>query len=169
MTPNWSPFILAEKGAKADPPRPIHTFEGKGDRMRSAAFAELQAREAFQWGADHFTDAPDGLRRAWRALAVAEDRHLGWLLKRMEALGIPIDGRRVSDQLWHSLIGCVDARDFAHFMSSAEDRGRRAGERFEAELRNSDPETARIFGQIAEEEVAHIRLAFDYFPVLPKP
>ena len=49
-------------------------------------------------------------------------------------------------------------------LAGAEERGRRAGERFEEALRERDPETARIFGEIAEEEVAHIQLAWKYFP-----
>jgi hypothetical protein len=48
-------------------------------------------------------------------------------------------------------------------MASAEERGRKAGERFHAQMLQRDPESARIFGKIAEEEVAHIALARKYF------
>ena len=42
--------------------------------MRIAAFAELQAREAFRWGAATFPDAPEELRAAWRnALPMGEE------------------------------------------------------------------------------------------------
>lgn len=165
--PSWEPFVVAPPGEKADPPRSIHTFEGVGDRMRAAAFAELQAREAFLWGARHWVDAPEGLRRGWRTLAVAEQRHLDWLLTRMKELGVEISARRVSDQLWHSLVSCRDARDFAFYMASAEDRGRRAGERFHQNLLQKDPVTAEIFRKIAEEEVSHIELPSQFYPPLP--
>jgi uncharacterized ferritin-like protein (DUF455 family) len=135
--------------------------------MRAAAFAEIQAREAFNWGADRWTDAPDALRSAWRGLAHAEDRHLGWLLKRMQELGIAVDEREVSDQLWVSLTSCVSARDFAHYMASAEERGRKAGERFHEALLERDPVSAAIFGRIAEEEVEHIALAQKFYPEGP--
>jgi hypothetical protein len=82
----------------------------------------------------------------------------------MTELGIDVRARRVSDHLWHSLVSCQSAREFAVFMASAEERGRRAGERFHAALVTRDPETARIFGQIAREEVAHIELAKRFFP-----
>lgn len=139
-------------------------MEGVGDRLRAAAFAEIQAREAFLWGASHFEDAPASLKTAWRGLALAEDRHLGWLLKRMQELGIGVTDRRVSDQLWVSLVSSQNAKEFAYYMASAEERGRRAGERFHQELLKKDPVTAEIFGKIAEEEVEHIALAEKYFP-----
>lgn len=150
--------------------------------MRAAAFAEIQAREAFRWAASRFEDAPAEARRAWLALAHAEEKHLNWLLKRMEELGIAIDARPVSDQLWQSFVRCETAETFSWFMASAEERGRKAGERFRDALLQTDPVTARIFGQIALEEIDHIALATRYFgyspekkppdaqrPVLPNP
>ncbi|HUP56398.1 MAG TPA: ferritin-like domain-containing protein [Bdellovibrionota bacterium] len=164
MTPDWSPFSLTPAGERGDPPRSIDTIEGRGDRMRTAAFAELQARHAFLWGAERFTEVPEALRQAWRSLAAAEDRHLNWLLQRMAALGISITERRVSDQLWKTLTSCKSACEFAIYMATAEERGRRAGERFAVAMKSRDPESAVIFGKIAEEEVAHIVLAERFFP-----
>jgi len=163
LTPNWLPFELAEPGAHADAPRSIHTLEGIGDRLRAAAFAEFQAREAFLWGAEHFKDAPDGLREGWRALAHAEDRHLQSLLQRMRELGVSIAGRKVSDHLWHSLVNCRSAREFAFYMSDAEERGRKAGDRFYESLLQSDPITAKVFKVIADEEVEHIALPLKFY------
>jgi len=161
---DWSPFRLADPGAHAEAPRSIHNKEGVGDRLRAAAFAEIQAREAFLWAAETFTDASTSLRVAWRGLALAEDRHLSWLLKRLEELGFKPDDRKVSDQLWVSLTSCTSAEQFAVFMATAEERGRRAGERFMAQLQDRDPISAQIFGKIAEEEIEHIQLAEKYFP-----
>lgn len=166
---DWSPFQILEGKKYADRSRPLETLEGIGDRLRSAAFAEIQAREAFLWAADTFQDAPPALKTAWRGLALAEQRHLDWLLKRMEELNIKVDERLVSDHLWHSLISCKTACEFAHFMVNAEERGRQAGERFHQALLSIDPVSAAIFGKIAEEEVAHIALASTYFPELPNP
>jgi uncharacterized ferritin-like protein (DUF455 family) len=135
-----------------------------GDRLRAAAFAEIQAREAFRWAADRFDDAAESLRVAWRGLAHAEDRHLQWLMNRMEELGVSPQARQVSDQLWQSFMLCKTARDFAIYMANAEERGRRAGERFHQVLLEKDPKTAEIFGKIALEEVEHIALAKRHFP-----
>lgn len=166
MIRNWEPFWVgeSEKGERGEAPRSIETLDGVGDRLRAAAFAEIQARDAFQWAAETFQDAPEDLRAAWRRLATAEDKHLQWLLNRLTELGIDVRARKVSDHLWRSLVSCKTARDFAIFMASAEERGRRAGERFYQTLLARDPMTARIFGQIAEEEISHIELARRFFP-----
>jgi uncharacterized ferritin-like protein (DUF455 family) len=160
----WSPFELAAPGAHADAPRSIKTREGIGDRLRAAAFAEVQARDAFRGAADRFEDADPRLRQAWRTLADSEQKHLDWLLGRMRELGIEVPGRKVSDFLWHSLMSCQTARAFAQYMAGAEDRGRKAGERFHQSLCESDPATAEIFRKIAEEEIGHIALAERFFP-----
>ena len=169
MKPDWSPFKLTPAGEYAPAPRSIDSPEGVTDRLRAAAFAEIQAREAFNWAASRFEDAPEALRAAWRGLALAEDKHLNWLLARMRELGVEAADRPVSDHLWESFMKCETARDFAIYMANAEERGRKAGERFAQALAKTDTESARIFGQIALEEVAHIELAHRYFPVLPNP
>lgn len=160
---NWEPFLLTTSGAHPDAPRSISTPEGVGDRLRAAAFAELQAREAFVWAADRFEDAPEELRSAWRTLAAAEQKHMDWLLNRMTELGIDLRERKVSDYLWISLISCNSAREFAIFMANAEDRGRVAGERFYESLKDRDSVTAEIFRKIAVEEIEHIALATRFF------
>jgi hypothetical protein len=82
----------------------------------------------------------------------------------MNELKIDIQARKVSDQLWVSLTSCKTAREFALYMASAEERGRKAGVRFHQALLKKDPVTAEIFGTIAKEEVAHIALAEKFFP-----
>jgi uncharacterized ferritin-like protein (DUF455 family) len=169
MTParDWTPFRVVPAGDHAEAPRSIHTREGVGDRLRAAAFAEIQARDAFLWATEHLADAPENLRNAWKSLAVEENKHLGWLMKRLAELGFEPGQRGVSDQLWHSLTRCKTAEEFTLFMATAEDRGRRAGERFFGELRERDPTSAEIFRKIAEEEVEHIRLAEAFFGFKP--
>lgn len=165
-TPNrhWGPFCVAPLGERGDLPRALSTLEGVGDRLRSAAFAEIQAREAFLWAAEKFQgDAPEGLIQAWQALAREEDKHMNWLLRRMQELEISVQDRRVSLHLWVSLTACQSAKEFALYMSSAEQRGRTAGLRFYKDLVAKDPVTAEIFGKIAEEEKTHIELAHRYF------
>lgn len=166
---NWAPFVLADDGKHSDAPRSIDSLEGVGDRLRAAAFAEVQAREAFRWAAEKFVnDVSPELREAWLELAAQEQKHLDWLLERMNELGIKIQDRKVSTFLWLSLISCKTPRDFALYMANAEERGRRAGERFHQALKQRDPESARIFGTIAEEEISHIELARRHFPCAPE-
>jgi uncharacterized ferritin-like protein (DUF455 family) len=163
-TPDWKPFLLLPSGERGKSPRSIQSKEGIGDRLRSAAFAEIQAYYAFLWASERFHDASPALKANWRGLALAEERHLIWLLRRMEELGIPLEDRAVSDFLWESLTSCKTAEAFSLFMASSEERGRVAGMRFQEALQAIDPVTAEIFGKIAEEEVEHIRLAVKFYP-----
>lgn len=155
----WTPFVICEAGKLPPRTRPIETHEGIGDRLRAAAFAEMQAARAFAWAARHFTHAPEELREAWLRLVKEEEKHLGWLLTRMEKIGAKVGERPVSLRLWDSFMVCKTAEQFALFMASAEDRGRVAGERFYATLISIDPITAEIFRKIAFEERSHIELA----------
>jgi len=77
----------------------------------------------------------------------------------MGALNLDVRGRPVSAELYGALTSSLSVVAFAQLMASAEERGRVAGERFEARLRDVDSTTAALFGQIAKEEAAHIRLA----------
>ena len=148
--------------------RPRMTPEGIGDRLRSAAFAEYQAFEAFSWAASYFTQAPDELRRIWRRLAQEELRHRDMILKRMEELGVAAGDRPVSDRLWLALIACVSAEEFSLFMARCEERGRTAELRFYEVLATIDPVTAELFGRIAADEAEHIALASNQFLATPK-
>jgi uncharacterized ferritin-like protein (DUF455 family) len=155
---NWQPFVVCEPHEYAAAPRGINTLEGLGDRMRIAAFAELQAREAFLWAADTLIDANENLRETWRAIARDENRHLMMLLGRMAELGIRPDERPVSDRLWQSLRACKSSREFVAYMRTAEERGRAAEESFRRQLVDRDPVTSAIFGRIADDETEHIAL-----------
>ena len=163
---DWSPFEVLPSGQRPPPPRGLHSPEGVGDRLRAAAFAELQAREAFAWAAERWKDAPERLRKAWLRLADEEDKHLGWLLKRMEELGVSVTERPVSAHLWESFTACASARQFTERMAGAEERGLAAGERFARKLAEQDPVTGAIFGQIAREEAGHVALAVRFLPEL---
>jgi uncharacterized ferritin-like protein (DUF455 family) len=161
---DWAPFQVCDEGAKPDRMRGLGSVEGIGDRLRTAAFQERMARDAFVWAEEGFSDASDGLRKAWRALISAESKHLGWLMQRMADLGVDPGERLVSAGLWRALVACSTAREFALIMARAEERGRVAGEHLHASLVDVDPDSAVIFGRIAEEEVEHIELAHRFFP-----
>ena len=153
---NWAPFQVCDPDAYPPAPRGINTSEGLGDRLRVAAFAELQAREAFRWAVDTLLDVSPALRAAWRRIADDEHRHLEMLLARMAELGVNPAGRQVSDRLWRSLRACKTAKEFIPYMRTAEERGRAAEESFRRSLAHRDPVTAAIFGKIADDEAEHI-------------
>ena len=161
---DWSPFRVCPEGERPPSTRSILSREGLGDRLRTAAFAEFQAREAFRWAAARFADAAPALREAWEELARSEDKHFQMILARMAALRVDPAERAVSDALSRSLLAAEDATSFARLMRSAEERGRAAELRFQEQLAASDPETAAMFAEIAEDEAAHIALAARHFP-----
>ena len=165
---DFSPFIITPAGERAPKPRPITTAEGLGDRMRTAAFAEFQAIVAFRWAADHFQDVPQGLKEAWIVQIADETRHYHLICKRMEDLGFTLAGRAVSIGLWESLQECTNGMDFCIRIAGSEERGRRAGVQLVEYLGESDPETAAIFQEIVDDEVAHVALAETYFDWTPE-
>ena len=155
---DWSPFRVCAPGELPPGTRGIGTPEGVGDRLRTAAFAERQARDAFRWAAEAFPDAPEEAREGWRRVAEEEGRHLEMILARMAQLGVRVDERPVSDALWRSFGECRTAREFAARMKTAEERGRAAEESFRRRLAATDPATAALFGKIADDEAGHIAL-----------
>jgi len=165
---DFDPFIICSPGERAPRPRPINTPDGLGDRMRTAAFAELQAMVAFRWAAVQFPDAPATLRDKWTAQIADETRHYEMICRRMEELGFELAGQPVSTSLWESLKVCTTGRDFCIRIASAEERGRQAGVRMVNYLGKSDPETAAIFQEIVDDEVAHVALAATFFDWVPE-
>jgi len=156
---DWRPFVVCPPGQKPPAPRGPATREGLGDRLRTAAFAERQARDAFFRAAERFPRESAERRAIWKTLGEEEDKHMRWLLERMTQLGFTPDERAVSDGLWRSLERCRTAAEFAEFMARAEERGRAAERAFQKMLETRDPQTAEIFARIADEEDRHIALA----------
>jgi rubrerythrin len=155
---DWAPFTVCKPGEKPPYPRALSTKEGLGDRLRFVAFAEKQATHAFGLAAKLY-DVPERVRKIWETLSKEEEKHLNWLLYRMRELEVISDERPQGLALWQSFDRCVTPTQFANFMANAEDRGRIAGEQFFQTLLAIDPQSARLFQQIAKEEVEHIRLA----------
>jgi uncharacterized ferritin-like protein (DUF455 family) len=155
----WSPYLIG-------PPqkiRSLNTSQGLGDRLRLVAFAERQAFHAFNEAAQRFTDAPGELIQAWKWVALEEAKHESWLVNRLKELGQEVSDSPVSLNLYYSLQKCESARDFALYVSDAEERGRVGAEKFALSLAQTDPITAAIFKQIALEEVGHIALVERFF------
>lgn len=158
-----APFRVCAVDERPPRPRGVTTPEGVGDRMRTAAFAELQAVHAFRWAADRYGDAPDGLREEWRAQVADEERHLAMILGRMAALGVDPAERPVSLGLWRKLSACGDAESFCILIAEAEERGRRGGLALVEAVQGRDPVTAAVFKEIAADEVAHVALADRFY------
>lgn len=155
----WAPFKT--RLLKPDLIRAISTKEGIADRLRVVAFAELQARDAFLWGASRFPEAPQAWRDAWIQFAEVEDRHAQMLLNRMVELGVDAGERWVSDKLTKLCKEASDPVTFLFCLSSAEERGMEAGFALGKQMQPHDSVSAALFAQIAEEEVEHVAMARD--------
>jgi uncharacterized ferritin-like protein (DUF455 family) len=157
---DWSPFQVGTPIKT----RPMNTFEGLIDRIRIAAFAERQAYYAFLEAARIFADVvPKELVENWKRIAKEEAKHEGWLLKRLVELNQDVSEMPVGLGLFHSFSKCESAKDFAYYISDSEERGRVAGLKFAEYLKVNDPATSKIFSDIANEEIAHVALAKDFF------
>lgn len=152
---NWGSFSIG----KPEAIRALATPEGVADRLRVVAFAELQARDAFRYGAERFPEVPVEWREAWLRFADVEDRHAQMLLYRMAELGVEPGARRVSDKLTRLCRKADDAITFLFLLSSAEERGMEAGQILGEQMKAYDPASAALFAQIAEEEVEHVETA----------
>ncbi len=155
----WSPYQIGTP----EKMRAFYTPEGLGDRLRLVAFAERQAFHAFNWATTRFQDAPPGLIEAWKWVALEEAKHESWLLKRLSEIEQEISAVPVNLNLYHSLLNCQTAKEFALYISDAEERGRIGAKKFAETLARKDPETARIFHLIAEEEREHVALVKRFF------
>jgi uncharacterized ferritin-like protein (DUF455 family) len=155
----WNPYQIGN----APRVRPLKTMEGLGDRLRLIAFAERQAFHAFNEACLRFSDAPEGLKDAWRWVALEEAKHESWLIQRLHEIGQDESSIPVSLNLYNSLTNCHDPEMFAHYVADAENRGKIGAERFAEVLAKTDPKTAKIFKQIAQEEQAHIALVEKFF------
>lgn len=155
----WSPYKIGTPQKI----RSLNTPEGLGDRLRLVAFAERQAFHAFTEASKRFLDADPKLIEAWKWVALEEAKHESWLLKRLEEIGADVTAVSVSLNLYYSLQKCQTPKEFALYVSDAEERGRVGAEKFAEVLASTDPITAAIFKQIAFEEREHIALVERFF------
>lgn len=152
----WSPFVIQPRPEKM---RALHSEHGVGDRLRAVAFAEIQARDGFLWGANFFTTAPKQWRTAWLRFAEMEDQHAQLLLDRAAALGVSLGERAVSDSLLKMFHKADRPEVFYYSISTAEQRGMEVGLSMIEPMKEVDPVSAAIFERCALEEEEHIATA----------
>ncbi len=154
----WSPFQV--RAGKSEAIRGLTALDGVADRLRLVCFAELQARDAFRYGAARFAEtAPKAWIEDWLRFAAVEERHAQMLLDRMAELGVEHGAKAVSDKLTALCEAAPDALTFLFLLSSAEERGMEAGSILGKQMQSVDPVSAAVFAQIAEEEVEHVAMA----------
>lgn len=157
----WRPFKTA---LKADYARPIESVGGVEDRLRIVAFAEFQARETFNYGAQYWAQKiPQEWQETWRSFAEVEDRHGRILLERMQDLGFDPGARKVSDKLSHLCRAAPDVDLFLFLLASAEERGMESGFILAKQMEPIDATSAKLFLTIAQEEEEHVAFSKKVF------
>lgn len=153
----WAPFRVAQ--GRAEKMRALNSPYGVGDRLRAVAFAEIQAREGFLWGARAFVEAPAEWRDTWLRFAEMENTHAQLLLNRAAELKVDLSERSVSDSLMRTFRRADRAEVFYYLISTAEQRGMEVGLSMIEPMREVDAESAAIFERCALEEKEHIAAA----------
>jgi len=154
----YAPFRMAK--GKPDAIRALQAPGGVADRLRVVAFAELQARDLFRFGAERFFgEIPEEWRSTWLRFAEVEDIHAQLLLSRMGDLGIDPGERTMSDKLSRLCRAAAEPVIFLFLLASAEERGMESGSILGEQMRAVDPISAEIFVRIALEEVEHVEVA----------
>ena len=154
----WLPFRVDP--LRGDIVRALSAPEGVADRLRLVCFAELQARDAFRYGAKRFSQlAPAHWLQAWEEFAIVEERHAQMLLNRMAELNVDPGERIVSCKLTLLCEAAQDPVNFLFLLSSAEERGMEAGALLGEQMKAVDPISAAVFAQIAKEEGEHVEMA----------
>ena len=154
----WLPFSVRKD--KAEPTRALNSSLGVGDRLRLVAFAELQARDCFLWGAERYREhAPADWIDAWKRFAEIENKHAQMLLDRMATLNVDPAERLVSDKLTNLCLASTDPVTFLFLLASAEERGMEAGFILGEQMAGVDRESALVFQEIAKEEVEHVEMS----------
>jgi len=154
----YAPFRISE--GKPDAIRVLQAPGGVGDRLRVVAFAELQARDLFKYGAERFrNEAPADWQESWLRFASVENIHAQLLLSRMAELGLDPGERTVSNKLSRLCRAATDPIDFLFLLASAEERGMESGNILGNQMQAVDLISAAIFARIAAEEVEHVESA----------
>lgn len=154
----YKPFRLAT--GKPDAIRALASPGGVADRLRVVAFAELQARDLFRYGAERFSNqVPVEWQENWLRFAEVEDLHAQLLLTRMAELSLEPGERSVSDKLSRLCRAADEPVTFLFLLASAEERGMESGQVLGTQMKAVDPVSAAIFARIANEEVEHVEAA----------
>jgi uncharacterized ferritin-like protein (DUF455 family) len=164
---SWEPFVLSSPEQKLPFPQPMSHRDGLGDRLRIAAFAELQAVRAFGWASEHFKDVPISLIEGWERQIPEEKLHFRLIMERMSNLGVRPEKKPVSAKLSETLFTCETGEKFAIEIATAEHKGRLAALKMADYLQDRDPVTTRVFLRIARDEMSHVQLVMDHFDWKP--
>lgn len=139
--------------------------------LHALANHELQAAELFAWAILTFPEVPDAMRRGWLRILGDEQRHCRMYMDRLEAHGARFGDFAVSGHFWRKAKDMTTPLRFTcamglTFESANLDFG---GDLVAAAEKAGDAESARVLRSVHEDEVRHVRFAFEWLVRLKDP
>jgi len=139
--------------------------------LHALANHELQAAELFAWAILRFPDVPDAMHRGWLRILGDEQRHCGMYIDRLAAHGARFGDFLVSGHFWRKAKHIATPLQFTcamglTFESANLDFG---GDLVAAAERSGDHESVRVLRAVHDDEVRHVRFAFEWLVRLKEP
>ncbi len=152
-------------------PHQLHSDEARASVLHALANHELLALELFALAILRFPDAPTGLRRAWAATILDEQRHLVAYRERLEACGGHLGQEPLSAFFWDALAGVDSPLGFVAGMEvGLEQANLDFARTWAGAFRQAgDEPTACVLDQVHADEVRHVRVGVRWLRRLKDP
>lgn len=158
-------LVVSAKAKKSPGPEALRAPARRAQVLHGFLHHELQAAELMAAALLCFPDAPLELRRGIARVITDELRHMALYEAHLATLGVAFGALPVRDWFWERVPACTTMRQFLAVMGVGFEGGNldhspRFAERFRAV---GDDEGARLLERVADEEIAHVRLAARWF------
>ncbi len=146
---------------------PIAGMQDRSQRVRilhALANHELQAAELFAWAVLAFPDAPRAFRRGLVTILCDEQRHCRLYIERLEALGSRFGQLPVTGHFWNRLPQMATPLRFVCAMGlTFENANLDFAQDYARAARDvGDEETARALEIVHDDEIRHVRFAWQW-------
>jgi uncharacterized ferritin-like protein (DUF455 family) len=151
--------VKAKKGSQLQAPA------ARAELFHRFLHHELQAAELFAWAILRFPDAPADFKRGLLRIASDEIRHMSLYRGHLQALGYDFGAFPIRDWFWQRVPNVATAREFVATLGLGfEGANLDHAARFTADLLQAGDESgAALQALVGEEEVAHVRFAYQWF------
>lgn len=164
--PRRPPGLEIREGRAARVPK----VEGMADPaqrrriLHALANHELQAAELFAWALLAFPEAPQAFRRGCLGILAEEQAHARMYVSRIEALGGRFGETPVSGHFWRRAAAIGSPLAFVCTMGLTFENANLdfAQEHARAARAAGDEETARVLERVHDDEVRHVRFAWEW-------
>ncbi len=137
----------------------------RGRILHGLANHELQAAELFAWALLAWPEMPSAFRRGCLSILADEQRHCRLYMDRMATLGVSFGDHPVTAHFWRKIDSIETPLQFVCAMGLTFENANLdfALEHAEAARGAGDDETAAVLEQVHEDEIGHVRFAWQWF------